>query len=335
MIHVAELCADLCHLETYTRFISILGRTLVVHGRNESLTTTACRSMSIWPAPDSGTSQPDDTCIVEVYSAAHIQPGDFGQPIRSYYHPHMGIFQVHEMADGSAVVQSGRGAILCSNTGELVWLIEDGLLKNDSDRWPNLTDLAIVVTAEILRRSGNYLTHAGAVGREGHCILLAGESGSGKTTFTVRKVMEGWDFYGDDMVIVGRDGNGMWQVHPFWRPVHLTSSTLALLGGLNVPAELYTVSNKLRCDITEMADVRRPPPASIDKVFCLQAGWQPQSPTLLSKTAALAALGSTFLSGFIPQNAESDLDNLLDFLSDHPVYEASWATQGERLELIG
>jgi hypothetical protein len=218
--------------------------------------------------------------------------------------------------------------------GEMVWLIEDEFLATESDRWPNLTDLALAVTAEILRRSGHFLVHAGGVGRESRCLLVAGESGSGKSTLTVRQAMEGWDLYGDDMVIVGRGQAGSWRVYPFSRPIHLTAETARLLGVARPTSRELTVSHKMRCEIGELCKVRQPPTGTIEAVICLRPDWTITEPRLLSPTEALSRLGSTFLSGFNSRSAEADLDDLLEFLAATPVYEASWRTQAAAFETL-
>lgn len=47
--------------------------------------------------------------------------------------------------------------------------------------------------------------HAGAVGRNGRFLLLAGPGGSGKSTAAVACASAGWDYAGDDFVLVAPD----------------------------------------------------------------------------------------------------------------------------------
>ncbi|HUI07528.1 MAG TPA: hypothetical protein VL486_11055 [Verrucomicrobiae bacterium] len=334
MIRVAKLYADLRTQASHQWTLSILGRSLVVYARSDELATAACRSMSRWrtPALEVG-SKPDEVCVVELSSRSAFQVNTAGVTAsRSFQLPNVGTFLVYNLDDGSAVVQPGRGVFLCSTAGEMVWLIDDALLAQERDRWPNLTDLAIVITAEVLRRVGCFLAHAGGVGRRGRCLLLTGESGSGKTTFTVRKAMEGWDFYGDDMVIVGQDPDGRWRIHPFWRPVHLTPSTRELLGSPRMQSMGLTTSNKFQCDITELVSVIRPVPGLVEAVINLRPGWHPEMLQPLSKADALSTLGATFLSGFNPRAAEHDLENLLEFLTTTPVYQASWSSGSQAVD---
>jgi hypothetical protein len=44
--------------------------------------------------------------------------------------------------------------------------------------------------------------HAGAVGRNGQFLVLTGSSGAGKSTATLACIMAGWDYCGDDFIIV-------------------------------------------------------------------------------------------------------------------------------------
>ena len=334
MTRIAELYADLRGRAPVRWTLSLPGRSVSLSSGCSELATAACRALIVWQTPAVVTRSPaDDVCVVETYSRAgfHLDAVG-GLPSRSYQHPTMGTFHAFEFEDGAAVVQPGRSALLCSSTGEMVWLVEDELLAGGQDRWPDLIDLATIVTGEILRRSGFFLAHAGGVGRQGRCLLLTGESGAGKTTLALRKALEGWDFYGDDMVIVGRDQDGFWRVHPFWRPVHLTPQTLAILGDLSVPSTKFTADHKVQCDITELAPVRRPEPGLIHAVLCLQPGWLPLIPERLSGADAMPALGAALLSGFNLRNTETDLDNLLDLLTDTPVYQGSWSADSQAID---
>lgn len=46
--------------------------------------------------------------------------------------------------------------------------------------------------------------HAAAVGRAGKCVLLPGQSGSGKSTLAAGLLAEGYDFLGDDTIVLDR-----------------------------------------------------------------------------------------------------------------------------------
>lgn len=66
-------------------------------------------------------------------------------------------------------------------------------------------------------RLASYVTlHAAAVARDGELVLLAGESGAGKTTLTLALLDAGWTYLSDDLAPVSID-TGL--VHPFPKPL--------------------------------------------------------------------------------------------------------------------
>ncbi|MEW6200736.1 MAG: hypothetical protein AB1546_02085, partial [bacterium] len=58
----------------------------------------------------------------------------------------------------------------------------------------------------LLKPSGIYFLHAGAVERDGKALVFAGENDSGKSTLVRRFVLEGWKFIADDNLPVMRAG---------------------------------------------------------------------------------------------------------------------------------
>lgn len=59
---------------------------------------------------------------------------------------------------------------------------------------------------ELFKRRGRYSLHAACVADGGRGVLLAGESGAGKTTLTVALVLAGATFLSDDMVFLDAAG---------------------------------------------------------------------------------------------------------------------------------
>jgi hypothetical protein len=333
---IAELYASLRRRTSVECALSLPRRSLAVHSSSNELAAAAHRALTAGRIPGIETrSQPDDVCVVEYFSHAGFDIDAVGQlPSRSYHHETMGFFNAFDLEDGTAVVQPGRSALLCSATGEIVWLVADDILGGDPDRWPNLLDLAMVLIAESLRRGGCFLAHAGGVGRDGRCLLLVGESGAGKSTLALRKAIAGWDFYGDDMVIVGQDSDGSWRVYPFWRPVHLTPQSLMLLGNPRVRSPKFTVDNKVQCDIAELAPVQPPTSGLLQAVLCLQPARLPVVPERLDPADAMPALGAALLSGLNLQNTQHDLENLLELVTSTPVYRGSWDTDAQAIDAL-
>lgn len=114
------------------------------------------------------------------------------------------------------------------------------LREFDHDRYPGVAegDPLSVVQWLVLRDLGllarDYLLlHAGAVARDGSALIFPAHSGGGKTTLTVKLVMEGYGFLSDEVACLHLD-RGV--VEPFPRRINLADSARRRLG-LPRPAE--------------------------------------------------------------------------------------------------
>ena len=114
------------------------------------------------------------------------------------------------MADYRTPVDPDRAvatiSVLLTSGGHTVHL-------NDSALWrPGSADEArflVIQTALSLlagRENVSAVFHAAAVVRNGEALLLAGPSGRGKTTLALLLAENGWQFAGDDLIALDRDG---------------------------------------------------------------------------------------------------------------------------------
>jgi len=69
----------------------------------------------------------------------------------------------------------------------------------------------------IAKNDQQHAIHAGAVWKDGQCILLPGSSGRGKSTLTAWLVKNGYQYLTDELVFLSDDG----QLTPLTRPVNL------------------------------------------------------------------------------------------------------------------
>jgi hypothetical protein len=69
-------------------------------------------------------------------------------------------------------------------------------LKTQQDPW-------VLALVWLLRERGRYALHASAVARDGRGLLIAGDSGSGKSTTALSLIAAGWDWLADDVVLLG------------------------------------------------------------------------------------------------------------------------------------
>jgi hypothetical protein len=119
------------------------------------------------------------------------------------------------------------------------------------------------VMAACLRQRGLLVFHASAAVREGNAILVAGSSGAGKSTTIAALMTRGWTVQSDDVSAVRISANGVVQVLPGTRHLHLddgAADSLALdrdglvrhdwhRGKMSVPA--------VRGEVREVAALRR------------------------------------------------------------------------------
>lgn len=68
--------------------------------------------------------------------------------------------------------------------------------------WVATRPLLTLCLVELLKRRGLFALHAAAVSLDGHGVLIAGMSGSGKSTTSTALALAGWSFLGDDIVFL-------------------------------------------------------------------------------------------------------------------------------------
>jgi hypothetical protein len=100
-----------------------------------------------------------------------------------------GILAVHETGSGVVTLfDAGRQALLYRAARGLPW-------------WERAAPMRIALYWA-LGGEGRHLLHAGAVGDERGAVLLAGSTGSGKTTVAVAAAEHGFGYLGDDHVVL-------------------------------------------------------------------------------------------------------------------------------------
>lgn len=82
--------------------------------------------------------------------------------------------------------------------------------------------LAYILMNEVIfycidTNTSHHALHAGAVCRNGRCIILPGQSGNGKSTLTSWLIMSGFQYLTDELVFLDQDA----QVLPLTRPISL------------------------------------------------------------------------------------------------------------------
>ena len=101
--------------------------------------------------------------------------------------------------DASVLAAAGTGALTAARPrdGEAVFHLPDAARIAPSERAAPLRDALQLPMAARDR----WMTHAGAVGRDGHGVLLVGRGGSGKSTLALSCALAGMEIVADDYVL--------------------------------------------------------------------------------------------------------------------------------------
>jgi hypothetical protein len=96
-------------------------------------------------------------------------------------------------------------------------------------RWPlrHYKQAIFITLYQHLRRRGQHLIHASAIGANGRAALIAGRSGAGKTTTMLTCVAAGLAFLGDDTTLVRRTAAGDIDVIALLSTLDVTDKTAA------------------------------------------------------------------------------------------------------------
>lgn len=103
----------------------------------------------------------------------------------------------------SVLAAAGSGALTAAEpgAGEAIFHLPDAGRIPSSERAAPLRDALQLLMAE----RGRWMTHAGAVGRDGRGALLVGRGGSGKSTLALSCALAGMDIAADDYVLLEAD----------------------------------------------------------------------------------------------------------------------------------
>ena len=124
-----------------------------------------------------------------------------------------------------------------------------------------------VLNAIVSAVRSHFLIHAGVVSHNGQGIILAADSGHGKTTLVLELVRRGTKFLSDEMAALGRaDG----RVYPFPRSLRVRPGTLELTGFAEAAAGAPTWLGKLLLDIEEIQPGSLGEAAPLTHVIILQ-----------------------------------------------------------------
>ncbi len=194
-------------------------------------------------------------------------PPPFGDiPVRQAAVP-----RVLEAAEAGGVLwQASHRSFLLQVPGVARFLVEGGELVT-IDPSPGATDerigyfLGLAPLAALACQRGWLALHAATVKIDGDAVLLAGDSGCGKSSLAVELTRRGATLLGDDLALVTRDTRGRARVAPGVPEAVLWTGSLENLGLSSQPPPPF-FDHRHHVVFTEVAN---PEPIPVRAVFAL------------------------------------------------------------------
>lgn len=241
---------------------------------------------------------------------------------REVFQPEFGTIRIWLRESYAILVVEGLGLVAVHPESGFLCLVHPPGVNCPSNHMPNLPFLVNIILSEILSQSGRLLIHAAGAARDGRCVIWVGPSGAGKTTQVLRMVAEGWDFFGDDQLIVGKAETGDWCVWPVWRNAKVTQDTFRRFPQLRLHATRPLSDGKCSVDVWKAFGISMPEAARLDRINVLAAGGQPER-TDLTLQEAFETIAPCLLHYVWAGNAANMIENIFDLVSTRPVHLTS------------
>lgn len=325
---IGEMFRTLSSMSVSRQELAFLDMTLSIRFNHEPLGRYLCRSLVHWEEKSAGSNGTINCVIDYTDTVPHWRDILSERLLRTVVDDVFGKAQVFEAQDGYALLLDGFGAILRSAEGNIICLVDDVKGKRHSDDPCNLGMAAQIITASCLLQNGYLVVHAGGVVRNGRCHLWTGPSGIGKTTRVLELVSKGWDYCGDDTLILGKINSNTWTVFPYWRTARATPDTCARFRRLSTLANKEAICEKHVFEVDRFFSTKVPLSATLERIYCLGEGAALRQQRL-SESEALERLVPCFLYYLWPRDADKVLASIWDIVSEVPVYVISRDTYNE------
>jgi hypothetical protein len=177
--------------------------------------------------------------------------------------------------------------------------------------------------------------HAAALGRAGRCILLPGNAGSGKSTLAAGLMAAGFEFLGDDTVVLDR---ATLALRPIAYPICTKPGAWDVLAR-RFPA-LKEEAVHVRADRKRVrylhATRAATPDARYDVAAIVFPRWEAGAPLALTPLARPQAL-QRLLAGFCPLGpdlAAADVARLVAWIAARQCYELRYAALDDAIPAL-
>lgn len=148
------------------------------------------------------------------------RPAGHSRPVMELRHAQVLYFE----ESGTLYVEAGEQArVLCQAHLGRVQISYRTALEDQT--WLLSHALFTIPLHELLKHHGYFMLHAAGLAEGGAGVLIAGESGAGKSTSALSLLRAGFAFLGDDTVFL-RGRNGVWEACAFPEEMDLTEQTI-------------------------------------------------------------------------------------------------------------
>jgi hypothetical protein len=164
-------------------------------------------------------------------------------PGRRVFDPGLGELAYFDESQQLYLEVPERGRALCDVNSRRVHVSYPE--SEASDPWLLAHLFFTVPLAELLKRRGLYMVHAAGLAVAGQGLLVAGQSGAGKTTLALALLRAGFDFLADDTVFLSLGKNGL-RILAFPDEVDVTAQTLGFFPELQRLTHTSKPSGRLK-----------------------------------------------------------------------------------------
>ncbi len=322
-----NLFENLLARANHTKFIHCIDAKIQISSSEKKLIDFLCEPLFYLFPVIYGEENQSVTCVVEYTSALENWPDSIlanGPPTQLNLEG-LGNLTIVPSNPGTTAIINDVGSIYHSGDGHFICLIKPHNKDLREDELREVPTLLTILVSETLLLVNKLLVHAGCVGQDGNCEIWTGDGGSGKTTRIVNLVNKGYDFYGEDQLIVGKDENDKWTVWPYWRRINASAETCKLFTiQPDISDRTPNSKKKFSFDLVEeVFDCQRPDPGELKQIYLIVPG-DKKILTDLDFDESFSLVAPGFLHSLLPNSITQTMDIVLDLLSSVPVKRVSW-----------
>lgn len=219
--------------------------------------------------------------------------------------------RAHPSAQGNRIVRRGKPAMPAADAGEGLYLLEK--------------DLTVALQR---RRSDLLFLHGAAIARAGRAMILAGDSGAGKSTTAWALVSRGWEYLSDELAPVDL---GSLVVAPYPHALCLKRRPPS---GPPLPQGTLDLGRTLHVPADRLGALHSPPPRPLEAIVFVGHDAGARAPRIwqIGRAEAAARLYTVALNALAHRGR--GLDATLDLAARVPCFRLEAGELGRTADLL-